>query len=219
MTQRLLDILLLAVLIGVVAAPESVRAQSAIENLVAGQDLLMPQPPLPINVLIVPPRFSPPLNLPLRYPTPPTRPITGLKQIVQAASIIFSGHVTFVGRSGPASGQAPAATIVTFQVEQAIRGTTTGQNLTIHEWAGLWNRGERYRVGEHVLLFLYPPSKFGLTSPVSGPLGRFALDPLGKVVIGNQHEVVFAADPVLGGRTAIPSPEFIHAIERVGSEE
>ena len=33
---------------------------------------------------------------------------------------------------------------ITFRVEQAMRGTRAGQILTIREWAGLWNSGERY---------------------------------------------------------------------------
>ena len=76
-----------------------------------------------------------------------------------------------------------AFTTVTFQVEHAIRGTAAGQNLIIHEWAGLWARGERYRVGERVLLFLYPPSRLGLTSPVAGAVGKFAIDPQGRIVM------------------------------------
>jgi hypothetical protein len=72
---------------------------------------------------------------------------------------------------------------ITFRVEQAIRGTRSGQVLTIREWAGLWNSGERYRPGERVLLFLYSPSKLGLTSPVGGASGRFAVDDAGNALL------------------------------------
>src|SRR5580704_10050907 len=78
-------------------------------------------------------------------------------QLVRAAGIIFSGRVTSIGQSVSFSRPDPASTIVTFQVEHAIRGALPGQNLTIHEWAGLCSNGERYRVGERVLLFLYSP--------------------------------------------------------------
>ncbi|MGA8618051.1 MAG: hypothetical protein WB660_05965 [Candidatus Sulfotelmatobacter sp.] len=64
-----------------------------------------------------------------------------------------------------------------------MRGASIGEKLTIHEWAGLWTRGERYRVGERVLLFLYSPSRLGLTSPVAGAIGRFAIDSEGKIVL------------------------------------
>jgi len=45
----------------------------------------------------------------------------------------------------------------------------------------LWSFGLRYRRGERALLFLYPPSRLGLTSWVGGPLGRFAVDSTGSV--------------------------------------
>jgi len=53
---------------------------------------------------------------------------------------------------------------VTFHIESGLRGATAGRNLTINEWIGLWSSGQRYAVGERVLLFLYPKSKLGLTS-------------------------------------------------------
>ncbi len=219
MTRRLLDVFSLVVLTMMLAAPAFLRAQSAVEDRVAGPGLVTPRLVLPIEPPTVPLRFPSPLppNLPRRYPVP-LPPGTGLKQMVQAAGIIFSGRVTFVGQSGPSSGQAPAATI-TFEVEQAMRGTVTGQSLTIHEWAGLWNSGERYRIGEHVLLFLYPPSKFGLTSPVSGPIGRFAVDVRGRILISDYHAGVFTNDPTLSGKGAIPYLDFARAVGRVGGEE
>jgi hypothetical protein len=220
MTRRLLDVSSLVVLTMLLAAPAFLRAQGAVEDRVAGPGLVTPRPVLPIELPTVPSRFPAPLppNLPRHYPIP-LPPGHGLKEIVQASGIIFSGRVTFIGRSGPISRQAPAATTITFQVEQAMRGTTTGQSLTIHEWAGLWNSGERYRIGERVLLFLYPPSKFGLTSPVSGPIGRFATDVEGRILIGDHHAVVFANDPILAGKRAIPYLDFAHAVGRVGGEE
>jgi hypothetical protein len=36
--------------------------------------------------------------------------------------------------------------------------------------------------GEHILLFLYPPSRLGLTSPVGGSRGQVALDQTGESV-------------------------------------
>ncbi|HXC43912.1 MAG TPA: hypothetical protein VNY51_10380 [Candidatus Dormibacteraeota bacterium] len=220
MIRRLLDVFSLVVLTMLLAAPAFMRAQGAVEDRVAGPGLVTSRPVLPIEPQTVPLPFPGPLppNLPRRYPVP-LPPGPGLKQLVQAAGIIFSGRVTFIGRSGPVSGQAPAATTITFQVEQAMRGTATGQSLTIHEWAGLWNSGERYHIGEHVLLFLYPPSKFGLTSPVSGSIGRFAMGLEGKILVGDNHAVVFTSDPILGGKRAIPYLDFAHAVGRVGGEE
>jgi hypothetical protein len=171
-------------------------------------------------------RFSPvrlpvPIAEPWRISVTPS-PI-GLPQITSIAGIIFSGHVTFVGRAGSrlssTSGQNTASTTITFQVEEALRGTTTGQNLTIHEWAGLWNTKERYRVGERVMLFLYPPSRLGLTSPVAGPMGRFAIDPHGRIKMNLQNISAVAADPVIGGKKLIPYNDFFHAVRRASGEE
>ncbi len=141
------------------------------------------------------------------------------RQLVRAAGIIFAGRVTSIGRSASSSGPDPASTIVTFQVEHAIRGTLTGQNLTIHEWAGLRLSSERYRVGERVLLFLYSPSNLGLTSPVAGAMGRFAMNSQGQIVMGPQHVAALAADPLLGGRTVVPFAEIARAVLRSSEEK
>ncbi len=95
-----------------------------------------------------------------------------------------------------------------------MRGTASGQSVTIHEWAGLWSRGDRYRVGEHVLLFLYPPSRLGLTSPVSGAMGRFAVGRQGQILLSAQHVDGFAGHPVLGGKRSVAYPEFAAAVRK-----
>jgi hypothetical protein len=176
------------------------------------------------------PHYSAPAWIPLpnslaggsvtRYPVGGDPPIPGsfaFPQVVQIAGMIFSGHVTAVGHGNGSPG--PASTTVSFQVEQAIRGVSAGQTLTIHEWASLWTSGERYRVGEHVFLFLYPPSKLGLTSPVAGNMGRFAVDSRGMVVLTPQHVAALLPDPVLGGRTFIPYKDFALAVQRFSGRE
>jgi len=104
---------------------------------------------------------------------------TELRSLVRPAGIIFSGQVIAVQRDGDGAAEGAAAissaTNITFRVVDAFRGTIPGENLTIHEWAGLWTRGETYRVGERVLLFLYPPSRLGFTSPVHSAVGRFEM--------------------------------------------
>jgi len=165
--------------------------------------------------------ITPSPNLPPRYPGDPGAgffPELFFGQLVRAAGIIFSGRVTSIGQSVSFSRPDPASTIVTFQVEHAIRGALPGQNLTIHEWAGLWSNGERYRVGERVLLFLYSPSKLGLTSPVAGAMGRFAMNSQDQVVMSAQHVAVLAAEPLLGGKTVVPYAEFALAVRRASFE-
>ncbi|MFY9793627.1 MAG: hypothetical protein WA474_23660 [Candidatus Sulfotelmatobacter sp.] len=172
------------------------------------------------------PHFSP-VRLPLPITEPWHRPVApspiGLPQITGAAGIIFSGRVTAVGRAGgrvtSATGQTPASTMVTFHVERALRGTTTGQNLSIHEWAALWTGKEHYRVGERVMLFLYPLSRLGLTSPVAGPMGRFEIDPQGRIKTNVQNISALASDPVIGRKNVIPYDDFFHAVRRASGEE
>jgi hypothetical protein len=161
------------------------------------------------------PVWIPPPNPPRTYPVgrdPHTPDPRIFPQLVQAAGIIFSGRVTSIGRGPSTSGHGPDATGITFQVEHGMRGASAGQSLTIHEWAGLWTGGERYRVGERVMLFLYSPSRLGLTSPVAGTLGRFAMDSQGRIIMSPRHVVSFAADPILGGKTEVPYADFVLAV-------
>ena len=164
------------------------------------------------------PVWIPPPNLRRHSPVAPGTIALrqdALQQLVHAAGIIFAGRVTLVGRDNPSAGPNPASTAVTFQIEHALRGAAAGQSLTIHEWAGLWTGGERYRVGDHVLLFLYAPGKLGLTSPVSGAMGRFALDSEGKIVMGPLQMAIFAADPVLGGKNNVTFADVALAVRRL----
>ena len=100
---------------------------------------------------------------------------------VHSSGMIFSGTVLTVAHlSSPGS---PGITQIKFKVESAMRGTRRGQILRVREWDGLWNLGERYDIGQRVLLFLYPNSKLGFTSPVGGALGRYQIDKSGHVLV------------------------------------
>jgi hypothetical protein len=143
---------------------------------------------------------------------PPAPVPTGFPQIARPAAIIFWGSVASIART--ASVKASGANAITFKVERALRGARAGQNLTIHEWAGLWERGERYRVGERVFLFLYPPSRLGLTSPVAGGMGRFAVDLGGNLLLRPEHIQLLEADPLLGGKRALAYNDVAAAVER-----
>lgn len=154
-------------------------------------------------------------------PLPPITPWgpIGFPRIAQAAGIIFSGTVTSVTRR-PATRAQPIETVaITFHVEQAIRGAAPGEELSISQWMGLWSSGQRYRVGERVLLFLYPPSKLGLTSCVAAPMGRFAVDPWGRVLLTTQHLSAFRADPALGGKSRARFSDFALAVRRASEAE
>lgn len=139
--------------------------------------------------------------------------------MARAAGTIFAGTVTAVARRPAASGQSVETVAITFRIENAIRGATPGEYLTISQWIGLWSGGQRYRIGERVLLFLYPPSKLGLTSSIGGGMGRFTIDPLGRVLLSAQHLSAFRADPVLGGKSRATLSDFALAVRRASKEE
>ncbi len=117
-----------------------------------------------------------------------------LRRMTRESGYIFAGVVTNVERL--ASSNSVPVMKITFHVDQGIRGTTNGQTLVIHEWEGLWRAGETYRRGNRVLLFLYRPSKLGLTSPVGGSQGRFKLDSNGMVILRQERMVSLLADPI-----------------------
>jgi hypothetical protein len=176
--SRLLAIFWL-ILFGLIFSPlviaPAVRGQDApaVRAAVRADDRDLSE--LPLRQLIPPRVFPRPQPQP--QPRPPTLPPRGpvtitLPQILHDAGIIFSGRVRFVGHASSPFGQNAASTTVVFQVEHAIRGTSQGKTLTIHEWAGLWNSGERYRVGERVLLFLYPPQQTWPDQPRGRGFGK-----------------------------------------------
>jgi hypothetical protein len=114
---------------------------------------------------------------------PQTPPGIGSRPVIQKSGYVFAGTVKAVQHVAATKRNRIATTRITFHVDDAIRGARTGQTLSISEWAGLWACGEQYRPGEHVLLFLYPPSKLGLTSPVRGSAGRFHVGGHGRIVV------------------------------------
>lgn len=142
-----------------------------------------------------------------------------LARLTQSAGYIFGGTVVSVTKSAIATPGIPATMQISFHVEQAVRGVRAGQVFTMREWAGLWDAGERYHPGERVMLFLYPPSRLGLTSPVAGTQGRFAID--GNGVIALPPPKIEVQRPIIRRQaiqSAIDTQTFIRAIRQVEKE-
>jgi hypothetical protein len=131
---------------------------------------------------------------------------------------IFSGTVKAVERLAPRTSGSVAVMRISFYVDQGLRGTRTGQTLVIREWSGLWQAGERYRPGERVMLFLYPPSKLGLTSAVGGASGRFPVDPAGQVII-EPRKVGLPTRIDFPGKLRMLPGEFFRALHRTEESE
>lgn len=140
-------------------------------------------------------------------------------QFAHTAGTIFSGMVTRIERGPAAGGTAVPTVAITFHVDHPLRGAVTGGSLTILEWLGLWSSGQRYIVGQRVLVFLYPPSKLGLTSAVGGALGQFRVDPGGGILLSIQQLAAFHADPFLEGRSRIAFNDFARALRQGVGEQ
>jgi len=175
--------------------------------------------PAPEFLLPGPLPFQPP-RIP-RTPNDPVNPPVRIRfpVLVRSAGMVFSGTVKNIERRPATSGHAVETVAITFHIDNAIRGANAGEDLTISQWIGLWSSGQRYHVGERVLLFLYPPSKLGLTSCIAGPIGRFELDARGRVLLSAQHLAAFRTDPILGGKSRLSLSDFALAVGRASEEE
>jgi len=146
----------------------------------------------------------------------------GLGEVTRRAGLIFAGRVVKIEPVRVADADHVASVRITLQVEQGVRGARAGQTLAFREWAGLWTGEERYRLGQRLMLFLYAPSSLGLTSPVGGAAGKFALDRDGKIVLteAQLQAIRISPNPLrinIGRR--IPLRDFSRAIRRMRGEE
>ena len=120
-----------------------------------------------------------------------------LRRLARDAGIVFSGTVQKIEPVASAAPGDIGLVRISFLLKDALRGATPGKPHTISEWDGLWTSGDRYRVGEDLLLFLYPPSgDLGLTTTVAGTRGRISLanSPLSMAAVALQ----IADQPSLG---------------------
>jgi hypothetical protein len=144
-----------------------------------------------------------------------------LNEMTHRAGMIFMGKVLRVEPVRVASSDEVASIQITFQVEQGVRGARNGQTVSFREWAGLWTRGARYRVGQRLMLFLYAPSSLGLTSPVGGRAGKFAVDRAGQILLSPQQQQAIRALPKpvrINVNRPVPLREFTRVVRRMREE-
>ena len=150
------------------------------------------------------------------------------KQLSRRAGMIFAGTVLTAAaqtvttqtaapdRADPAAVLSATPTVqLSFRVDQAIAGVGQGQILTIHEWAGAWSMHRPMRSGQHILIFLYPLSRLGFTSPVGGAQGQVALDSSGKNVAKSEPP----QPPVPAGTRSVSVVQLERAIRSARNEE
>ena len=98
-----------------------------------------------------------------------------LEEIIEAAGLIFSGVCTNVENIE----NDPEANLpvykYTFKVTDAIKGTGNREFITFKQWQAT-SKDAGYNIGEKYVLFLYPESKLGLTSPVGFLQGQFNVE-------------------------------------------
>lgn len=147
-----------------------------------------------------------------------------LTQLTKKAGFIFAGRVLRVEYPASQPYRVPVVQI-TLQVERALRGTDRGQTFILTQWAGAWDSGPQFRLGQHLLLFLYPRSPTGLTSVVGGRLGQFDLDSGGNIVLrAEQRRLLLSQAEETGGETGARPPakfryrDFAGRIGREGAQ-
>ena len=136
-------------------------------------------------------------------------PFDGFRETVRRSGLIFEGTVTGI-QPELGKGKLLQSYRISFQVHRGVRGVSSNSTLSIREWAGLWNRSltqaPRYHRGEHVVLFLYAPSRAGLTSTVGGTTGKLAVNSGLVALPANWRPTLPASATPQPNETGTPSP-------------
>ncbi len=128
-----------------------------------------------------------------------------LRLLARDAGLIFSGTVESVERVAPQHRGDIGVIQITFRADDGFRGVASGELLTIREWDGLWAAGDRYRVGESLVVFFYAPSgELGLTTTVGGNRGRI---PRAELPMTSAEIARAIATPELTGDHGLSSPK------------
>ncbi|HWQ35966.1 MAG TPA: hypothetical protein VNQ79_24195 [Blastocatellia bacterium] len=101
-----------------------------------------------------------------------------LNELTAGAGRIVHGRIAEVRRGVHPDYSHIAVTFVTLDVVETLKGAAAGR-ITFMQFAGA-TQGQahnyhlpKYMVGEEVVLFLYPESRYGFTSPVGEGQGKF----------------------------------------------
>lgn len=113
-----------------------------------------------------------------------------LEEITNSAGLIFSGVCTDKEEIENDPESNLPVYKYTFQVIEAIKGLDPSEKeVTFKQWKPTV-KGAGYDIGEKYILFLYPKSNLGLTSPVGYLQGQFEIETSGllfrKEVVSNK---------------------------------
>ncbi len=114
-----------------------------------------------------------------------------LDQLVDQAAIIIRGHVVSARVERHPTLTNLHTIVVTLRVHQTFKGQA-GQTFTFRQY--IWDVRDRYdaagyRKGQHLLLLMNPPTRYGLSSPAGLGQGRFRIlvDRQGREYALNGH--------------------------------
>jgi hypothetical protein len=114
-----------------------------------------------------------------------------LGELVSESQVVVQGWVTSVTLQPHEQLKNLMTVVVTLQVEETLKGDNL-RTLTFRQ-AVIDRRDQRqylgYGTGQHLLLVLMKPSKFGLTSPAGMEQGRFLIGPMGGGKLGATNGV------------------------------
>ena len=125
-------------------------------------------------------------SLPLAVPaSAQSRAITlprNLGELVSESQVVVQGWITSVTLEAHEQLKNLMTVVVTLQVEETLKGENL-KTLTFRQ-AVIDKRDQQqylgYRTGQHVLLVLISPSRFGLASPAGMEQGRFRIEAGGE---------------------------------------
>lgn len=103
-----------------------------------------------------------------------------LEEITTAADRIFTG--TCINKEEIEEDSESGLSVIkyTFKITQGLKGTGDKEKISFKQWQPLI-RGASYTLGKKYVLFLYPNSKKGLTSPVGLAQGQFDIEQRGVI--------------------------------------
>jgi hypothetical protein len=113
-----------------------------------------------------------------------------LAEMTAAAGRVVHGRVAEVRPGRHPEQPGLAVVFVKLSVVEMLKGAPAREVSFMQYAGGALSHLPQYRVGEEVLLFLYPESRYGLTSPVGEGRGKFTVQGdarTGGRVLRNEH--------------------------------
>ncbi len=144
-----------------------------------------------------------------------------LEQLTDRAAVIVRGHVVSARMEKHPELTNLDTVVVTLRVQETLKGQA-GETFTFRQY--VWDLRDRmnsvgYKKGQHVLLMMIEPSRYGLSSPAGVQQGRFRIerDSSGREFAVNSHDNLQLFDDVgaqIAKQGAVLSPGSASLIAR-----